>query len=229
MTEDDEEFLFELFRRYDKVNFVSKYNELDKKDAKKLINDLEDQFASQPVPEPVVQQDNTVSKTDVQQAPPADPNFESTLIRSNTEKRFAIEDLDLKFDSPADFYDLAVLDQAKVAKSTQLKYFMEVGLIVKTNYDEIRELTNKYQERVSVKGGLEVHDSSDALMGGASSDVETISVESGGRGAGGEEEVAVPDGVKATGDDVRDLFGEMFDEMDMEKQGASIDALLKNT
>ena len=229
--EENENFFYELFKRYDNLNFVSKYSQIGKKDVKKLLLDLEDQFVGNSAT--VVSDRNTVNKVISNDVKPSieDINENSTLIRSSTEKRFCIEDLELKFDSPADYYDLAVLDPEKVAKSNQLSYFMKTGLIVKTNFDEIKVLCDKYQKEVKNTGGYAIVDTKDGeIVGNSNSDDDatTINVSS-GAGDAGSPEIAIPEGAKASGDDVASLFGEMFDDLETQKSGSSVDALLKNT
>lgn len=142
-----DDFVDEFYRRFKQINFVQKYNTIDRKQFMDLIEGLKKSQASVEEPQLSDDEQEIIARRSPGASTASQPkNAEienSTLIRSNTERRIAVEDLSMKFNEPYDYYDLSVMDQEKVKKSNQLKYFLERGLLVKTTMDEIASIRNK--------------------------------------------------------------------------------------
>lgn len=157
----EQDFIDELYRRYKSVHMVNKYSEVDRKSYLQLIEDLREQHESpfdvlqnRPAPSSNSEQvGGPVQSSAPSSSVPSEGDLEnSTLVRCAIEKRFSIDDLGMKFNTPYDYYDLSIFDQEKVKKSTQLTFFLKRGVLVKTTFDEIAAIRNKcLKEREKVQ------------------------------------------------------------------------------
>jgi len=160
-----EDFIDEFYKRFKEVNFVPKYNSIDRKDfmnfifglkqakqsheTKSHINEEEQKIISQRSGKNSVPQQETKEKIDLSK---------STLVRSNTDRKISVDDLGMKFNEPYDYYDLSIFDAERVEKSAQLKYFLEKGIIVKTSLEEINSFRGKMiAEKEKVKKERQEH------------------------------------------------------------------------
>jgi len=139
-----EDFIDEFYRRFKEINFVPKYNVINRKEFMDMVTGLQNtQVASVGNAE---QQNVSVNRpapvsSGVVVEEVADEDLEkSTLIRANTERKIAIEDLNMRFDEPYDYFDLSLYDQEKIKKSTHLNHFLTKGILVKTTMDEIAKI-----------------------------------------------------------------------------------------
>jgi len=137
---DSVDFLDEFYRRFKDVNFVSKYNSIDRKQFMDFVDGLKKSKEEEKVV--INRRTKTSEKTDDEDDVENDVQ-NSTLIRSGTERKIYIEDLNMRFDEPFDYYDLAVYDQEKVKKSSSLRHFLERGFLVKTTMNEISKIRSK--------------------------------------------------------------------------------------
>ena len=157
--DDYENFIDEFYRRFKDMNFVAKYNSINRKEFMGLIDGLKKKSSEvseskqemseaeidiiskrSGVPKENIERSKNVKSENTQSAPLPG---ELTVIRSNTERKIAIDDLQMRFDEPYDYYDLSLYDQERVKKSSQLKYFLDKGFIVRTTLDEVSQLRGK--------------------------------------------------------------------------------------
>lgn len=143
-----EDFIDEFYRRFKDINFVPKYNCINRKEFMDLVNGLKKQEETEKKKFPETEKDiipkcPDIAKSNTGKSQQNSTTTESTIVRSNTERKIAVEDLEMRFDEPYDYYDLSLLDQEKVKKSNQLKYFLDKGFLVYTTFDEVSQMRDK--------------------------------------------------------------------------------------
>lgn len=221
-----EDFINEFYRRFKNVNVVLKYNTMGRKD----FLDLMDGFKTNEIKKEDRKVELREKNEEVKEENKELEN--STLIRSNTERKITIEDLGLRFDAPYDYYDLSAFDEKKVKQSAQLKYFMNKNLIVKTTMDEIsalrtkitkakEDLDNKRREAVIIDRHAEGSDSNEGML--ISSDQY--------KNAGSNQKSVSNSEINS--DDLTNASQEIFDRFSGDgilggSQSDSIDKLMKN-
>lgn len=144
-----DDFIDEFYRRFKCINFCNKYNKIDRKEFMDLIDGLkttnvnnENNGSSQEI---ISKQEHKENNNDITLSK---INFEnSSLIRSNTERKISIEDLGIRFDEIYDYYDLSVLDPERVNKSSQLKFFLDRGMVVRTSMEEISSIRSEFLQK----------------------------------------------------------------------------------
>jgi len=141
--DESEDFIDEFYRRFKEINFVPKYQSINRKDFMDMLSGLKKVETSRIVEEKKEQQIIERPSSELFDKKSEIPNKDmenSTLIRSNTERKIAIEDLDMRFDEPYDYYDLALYNEDKIRKSTHLNHFLKNGILVRTTMDELAKL-----------------------------------------------------------------------------------------
>jgi hypothetical protein len=159
--EKNEDFFYELFRRYKEINFVSKYAEMGKKDFLKLIEDLSEAIKEE-VKEEVKGSILAFQDDDTEKFEEKEEEEELRYLMSNTDKRFSIDDLGIVFSHRAENYEIKLIGEDKVNKSEYLKVFIEKGLVVKATASMVRKEQGAYLKKSrstrSKTGGLQIVD-----------------------------------------------------------------------
>jgi hypothetical protein len=138
---DNEDFFYELFRKYKSVNFASKFSDMGKKDFLSLLDDLSEAIkleVKEVEPEALAFQE-----------PASQEIIEDTEFRyimSNTEKRFSVEDLGVVFSHKAENYEISLIGKDKIDKSEYLKVFIKNGMIVMATASMVREAQAEYNK-----------------------------------------------------------------------------------
>jgi len=132
--EDNEDFLYELNRKFPTYDFFTHSQEIAKKDFKKLVEDI-------------VESNKAVEERQVKEASQEKQDVEdesSSYIMSTTESKFFIEELGMEFKLPGDFYDLANYDEQKITKSKTFKLFLDKGWLKRASMSTINSVKEEH-------------------------------------------------------------------------------------
>jgi len=176
---------------------------------------------------------------------------ESTLVRSSLEGCLHIADLNLRFDTPAHYIDLAKLDQNKIKKSRHLQVCLQQGTLVKTTMKEIKEIEERLKaeekereekknlnivDRKKIKKADEISVSDSDSDSDSDNDIETMEITAGPGGnemletfsnVNDDSEIVTDNGVINAGE-IKGMFSNMFNK-DNKGDNVNMDQLLKNT
>jgi len=244
-------FLEQIMDFYETIYIVEKHKKVEKEVLKELIVNLYD-IGQQDAEEEKVEQEKKVEQEeqkkrdniidDLKNTEMEEEDIEnSTLIRSSLEGCLHVEDLDLRFDGPADYYDLSKLDPDQVKRSRHLKACLQQGTLVKTTMKEINEIGKKIAEEEKARdnkktlGIVDRKKMDDSEDGDETSDrdLEPMEITSGAVGESIESFSTVDDSTEIVTDngainagEIKGMFSNMFNK---DSDGVSIDELLKNT
>jgi len=237
------DFIDEILRVCKTVRLVSHYSEVNKDVVLEVLDGLIPVVANEVVREVVevspVKGVNSDSSAEAQ----GEDVENSPLIRKNTEKRICVDDLDMKFNSNADYFDLSSYDADKVNSSLQLKFFLDRGYLVRTNMEEMSRIKSKVAAEKTkadeLKDGRDIIDREGANSTSATGEIkedgdgDSMLVVSGVSGAGADQPeidegtVIDTDGGQLDSGEIGDFF---FNEnADSERDAGSIDSLLRKT
>jgi len=137
-----EDFIDEFYRHFKEMNFVPKYNIMNRKEFVDLVAGLKNMKKAEIVEEdlPLIEH-KIIERNQILEE--ENTNENATLVRSNTDRKISIDDLQMRFDEPYDYYDLSVFDKERIDKSNQLKFFLDRKMLVMTTMDEITKIRGK--------------------------------------------------------------------------------------
>jgi len=245
-------FLEQIMEFYETIYIVEKHKQIEKEALKELIVNLFD-IGQADIEEEKIEQKTKIEEEkedkkkkenlidDLANTEIEDDLENSTLIRSSLEGCLHVEDLDLRFDGPSDYYDLSKLDPAQVKRSRHLQACLQQGTIVKTTMKEINELGKKIAEEEKAKDDKKTlgivdrnkmdDDDEESVTG--DHDVEPMEITSGAVGETIESFSNVNDDTEIVTDtgainagEIKGMFSNMFNK---DNNSTSIDKLLENT
>jgi len=132
--ESNDDFFYELNRKFSNYEMFTLSQNISKKDFRKLIDDLTES-------EKVIEKRQVQTEKEVEKS--AEDN-ESSFIMSTTPTKFFIEELGMEFKMPGDHYNLDNYEDKDIEKSQTFKFFIDKGYLKRASLSTIRKTKEAY-------------------------------------------------------------------------------------